>query len=93
MFSPFCAHLLFTCPLLKCLFIDIWVCYGSTKNYEPPVTICRRNFSRCLTYFKPGYVTNARECVDDSRDSKYNLFEFLDEETVFGRETYKSMEV
>jgi len=38
-------------------------------------------------------VTNARECVDDSRDSKYNLFEFLDEETVFGRETYKSMEV
>ncbi|XP_052776290.1 poly(U)-specific endoribonuclease-A-like [Mya arenaria] len=36
------------------------------------------------------YVTNARECVDDSRDSRYPLFEFLDEDRVFARETYQT---
>lgn len=36
------------------------------------------------------YVCNARQCVDDSQDSKYNLFEWLDDDKIFSRETFKT---
>lgn len=36
------------------------------------------------------YVCNARQCVDDYQDSRRPMFEWIDEEKIFSRETYKT---